>query len=103
MEVIEGVQDNYILWQEYRNSFKTVSTTPSRTCGGDSGRAVYVGNEIVGVHSAGPLNRECAGSRGVKCSIHLSFLLGLGLKKLRGCRPRSMNLVGRGLLDLPIR
>ena len=73
VEVIEGVQDNYILWQEYRNSFKTVSTTPSRTCGGDSGGAIYVGNEIVGVHSAGPLNRECAGKQGSEM-LHTSVL-----------------------------
>jgi|GEM_PF-2066488 len=73
LEVIEGVQDNYILWQEYRNSFKTVSTTPSRTCGGDSGGAVYAGNEIIGVHSAGPLNRECAGKQGSEM-LHTSVL-----------------------------
>ena len=64
VKVIEGVQDNHILWQKYKNSFKTISTTPSRTCSGDSGGAIYLRNEIVGVHSAGPLNKECVGKVG---------------------------------------
>ena len=64
VKVIEGVQDNHILWQKYKNSFKTISTTPSRTCSGDSGGAIYLRNEIVGVHSAGPLNKGCVGKVG---------------------------------------
>ncbi|VZH86003.1 S1 family peptidase [Corynebacterium rouxii] len=64
VSVTEGVQDNYVLWQKYKQSFKTVSVTDSRTCSGDSGGAVYSRNKIVGIHSAGPLNKECEGKQG---------------------------------------
>ena len=64
VKVIEGVTTNRVLWQEYKDSFKTSSISPSRSCGGDSGGAVYSGNEIIAVHSAGPLNEQCQGKKG---------------------------------------
>lgn len=103
MEVIEGVQDNYILG-------KNIETHLRRSQQPHLGRVVGTQVEpftleMRSLESTRParLIGNVRENRGVKCSIHLSFPLGLGLKKLRGCRLRSMKLVGRGLLDLPIR
>lgn len=49
---------------DFQGLLETESVTQSRTCFGDSGGALYVGDQIVAVHTAGDFNAECSGSLG---------------------------------------
>lgn len=43
----------------YTDLLKGKSSTPSRSCGGDSGAPVYKDNTLYAIHTAGGLNPEC--------------------------------------------
>ncbi|QQE52578.1 trypsin-like serine protease [Corynebacterium striatum] len=48
----------------YHDLVIATTTTPSRTCEGDSGSPVYSGNTIYAIHTAGGSNPSCTNSEG---------------------------------------
>ncbi|AGN19086.1 hypothetical protein J433_12402 [Corynebacterium glutamicum MT] len=50
----------------YLDVLETVSLTDSRSCNGDSGGAVFAGNTIHAVHTAGAINFDCSPGEGKK-------------------------------------
>ena len=65
----------------YRDLIVASSVTPSRTCEGDSGGPGYVGNTVVGLHTAGGQNPECNDGEG-----RLSWITALTPERLEWIR-----------------
>lgn len=77
----------------YKDLIVASSITPSRTCEGDSGGPGYVGNTIIGVHTAGGQNLECEDGEG-----RLSWLTALTPERVEWIS----SIVGRGAEDVPV-
>lgn len=59
VRITERLESKKLGSSTFKDLLESESITPSRSCDGDSGAPVYVGNVIYAVHSAGGFNPSC--------------------------------------------